>query len=201
MIPPTISDQPPYSSLASLRLCVEKNAVPVPLPRLFACLILSLIAGCAKQADLPDVIVSAASKEEFTRFRADLGARFTPEQLQDFDTATQELQLDAMNRDIATAAGREADMLRVANGQTVHAVTLLGWQARQARFQREIAEISRMIAHDGQQAAKTAASGTPESVARRLGSEKEVLAKLQQNLAGTETHLTGLGAGPKPPGN
>src|SRR2546422_937713 len=124
------------------------------LPRLLLALSLALAAGCAKPPDLPDIPVSATSKEEFTRFRANLGARFTPEQLKDFDTATQELQLDAMNRDIATAAGREEDMVHVANGKTVHAVTLLGWQARKVRFLREIAEINRMIAHDEQQAAK-----------------------------------------------
>jgi hypothetical protein len=155
-------------------------------------LVVVLLGGCAKPADLPDIIVSAASPGEFTRFRAELDTRFTPEQLKDFDTATQELRLDAMNRDVATAAAREEDMVRVANGKTVHAVTLLGWQARKARFLREIAEISRLLDHDEQQAAKTAATGTPESVTRRLGSEKEVLAKLQHNLADTEARLAEL---------
>jgi len=167
--------------------------VPVPLLRLLLVLLLGLLAGCTKPPDLPDITFSVSSKEEFTRFRADLGTRFPPEQLQDFDTAIQELQLDAMNREIATAAGREADMLRVANGKTVRVVVLLGWQARKARFLREIAEITKMIDHDEQQAAKTAAAGTPESVTRRLGSEKEVLAKLQHNLAGTEARLTEFG--------
>lgn len=160
--------------------------------RFLIALTLGLLAGCTKQADLPDIIVSAASPGEFARFRADLGTRFAPEPLQDFDTAIQELQLDAMTREIPTAAGREADMLRVANGGTVHAVTLLGWQARKARFLREIAEISRMIDHDEQQAARTAATGTPETITRRLGSEREVLAKLQANLAATESHLAEL---------
>lgn len=153
---------------------------------------LGLLAGCAKPADLPDITVSAASSSEFTRFRADLGTRFTPEQLKDFDTATQELQLDAMHREIATAAGREADMARAVNGNTVHAVTLLGWQARKARLFREIAEITRMLEHDLKQAAKTAATGTPDSITRRIGSEKEVLAKLQHHLAETEHRLAGL---------
>ena len=151
------------------------------------------LAGCAKQTDLPDITVSATSPGEFIRFRADLGTRFTPEQLKDFDTAMQELQLDAMNRDVATAAAREEDMVHVAQGKTVRAVTLLGWQARKARFLREIAEITRMIEHDEQQAARTAATGTPETVTRRLGSEKDVLAKLQPNLAETEHHLAELG--------
>jgi len=164
----------------------------MPLPRFPSIVILGLLAGCAKPADLPDITVSAAAPGEFASFRADLATRFPPEQLRDFDTATQELQLDAMNRNVATAAGRELDMLAVANGKTVHTVVRLGWQARKARFLREIAEISRMIDHDGQQAARTAAAGTPESVTRRLGSEKEVLAKLQANLAETEARLAVL---------
>jgi hypothetical protein len=151
-----------------------------------------LLGGCAKPADLPDIIVSASSKEDFTRFRADLGTRFAPEQLKDFDTATQELQLDAMNRDIPTAEGREADMLRVANGKTVHAVTLLGWQARKARFLREAAEINRMLEHDLKLQADTAATGTPPAVTSRIGSEKQLLAQLQGKLAETDRRLAEL---------
>lgn len=148
-----------------------------------------IFAGCAKPVALPDVVVSAATKEDFTRFNADLGQRFMPEQLQDFDTAVQELQLDAMHRDIATAAERETDMLAVVHGKTVRAVTLLGWQARKARFQRELAEITRMLEHDLKQAAKAPPS---DSLARRIGSEKEVQAKLQASLAETDRRLAGL---------
>jgi hypothetical protein len=156
------------------------------------------LAGCTKPAALPDITVSASSPGEYTRFRADLGTRFTAEQLTDFDTAIQELRLDAMHRDVATASGRELDMLAVANGKAVRAVTLLGWQARQARLLREIAEITRMLEHDMKQAEKSAASGTPESILTRIGSEKEVQAKLQHNLAETERRLTELGAtGPR----
>ena len=154
--------------------------------------VLSLLAGCTKPLALPDNIVTASSPGDFARFRADLGTRFPAEQLKDFDTATQELQLDAMHRDIRSSEGREQFMRDVITGKTVHAVTLLGWQARKERFLREIAEIARMIAHDEQQAARTAATGTPETITRRLGSEREVLAKLQANLAATESHLVTL---------
>jgi hypothetical protein len=171
---------------ASLR---EKQTVPKFT--LSFLLVFALLAGCAKQAALPDTVVHAASPGEFARFRADLGTRFPPEQLQDFDTAGQELQLDAMHRDIATAAGREADMLAAVNGQTVHAVTLLGWQARKARFLRELAEITRMLEHDLKQAEKAPPS---ESLTRRIGSEKDVQAKLQRNLAETDRRLAELGA-------
>lgn len=151
---------------------------------------LVFLAGCAKQADLPETVISAPAKEEFARFRADLGARFPGDRLQDFDTATRELQLDAMHRDIAGAEAREADMLRAIHGKTVHAATVLGWGARKARFLREIAELERMLAHDLKQPPTDAAL-------RRIGSEREVLAQLQVNLQATETHLEELNR-PKP---
>jgi hypothetical protein len=164
---------------------------------LVACLLtvvcLGSLAGCTKPADLPDIIVSAPSPAGFTRFRADLGARFPADRLKDFDTATQELQLDAMNRDVATSEARELDMLGVVNGKPVHAVVLLGWQARKARFLREIAELDRMLQHDLQQQARTAATGTPGSVLSRIQSEKEVIARIQHNLAETERRLAELG--------
>jgi hypothetical protein len=152
-------------------------------------LLLGFLAGCTKQADLPDIVVAASSHEEFIQFRSALGTQFSAGRLQDFDTATRELQLDAMNRNIAAADAREAEMLRAANGKTVHAVTVLGWGARQARFLREIAEITRMLDHDR-------AQPPTESVTRRVGSEKEVLAQLERNLADTERHLAELQATP-----
>jgi hypothetical protein len=159
-------------------------------------LVIVLLAGCAKPPDLPDVVVTASSSSEFTRFRADLGARFPAPRLKDFDVATQELELDALARQVASAADRETDMLRAINGQTIHAATVLGWTARRARFLREIAEITRMLDHDLKQAERTAAAGTPESITRRIGSEREVLAKLQANLADTERRLAELGSTP-----
>ena len=155
-----------------------------------------LFAGCAKPADLRDITVNAASPDDFARFRAELGARFTPEQLKDFDTATQELQLDAMNRDVPTTAAREADMLAVVNGKTVRAATLLGWQARKARFLRETAELTRMLNHDLALQAKAGAD-TPASVLARIQSEKEVVAGIQRHLAETENRLAGMR--PTPP--
>jgi hypothetical protein len=151
--------------------------------------VLAVLAACAPPKDLPDLVVTAGSREEFTRFQADLNARFPAERLKDFETATRELQLDAMNRDIASAEAREADMLRAVNGKTVHAVTVLGWGARKARFQREIAEITRLLERD----LKLPPS---EAVNRRLGSEHEVLAQLEKNLAETERHFAELQSSP-----
>jgi hypothetical protein len=159
------------------------------LPRwLIVGLILAILAGCAKAPDLADVTVAAASPSDFTRFRTELGARFPADRLADFDTATKELQLDAMER-FASAAEREADMLRVAHGKSVHAVTVLGWQARRARFLREIAELNRLLERDLQQQARTAATGTPTSVLDRIASERQVLDQLHGNLAATDSRL------------
>jgi hypothetical protein len=155
-----------------------------------------IFAGCAKPVDLPDVVIDAASPAEFTRFRDELGTRFPAERLKDFDVATQELQLDAMARDVVSPAAREADMLRAINGKTIHAATVLGWGARKSRFIREIVEITRMLEHDLKQAEKTAATGTPESVTRRIGSEREVLAQLRAGLAETERRLAGFKPAP-----
>jgi hypothetical protein len=153
--------------------------------RFIPLLLLCLLGGCAKETDLPETIVAASSHEEFAQFRSDLGLRFPEERLKDFDTATRELQLDAMNRNIAAADAREAEMLRAAHGKSVYAVTILGWGARKARFLREIAELNRMLEHDLKQP-------PTESAVRRIGSEKEVLAQLERNLADTERHLAEL---------
>jgi hypothetical protein len=124
-----------------------------------------------------EIIVSAASAEEFARFRADLGTRFTPEQLQEFDTAIQELKLAAMNRGITT----EASMLAVANRNIFSDVVVLGWRARKDRIIREIPGAIRLVNQDMAEATKTAATGTPEDFTRRLATEKETLAKLRHD--------------------
>ena len=144
------------------------------------------------EAAKAEIIVSAASAAEFARFRADLGARFTPEQLQDFDTAIQELQRDAMNRGKATAADVEADMLAVVNRKTFPDAVLLGWRARRVRILREFPEARRLVDQDTAEAAKTAATGTPEAITSRLASEKQALDKLRRDRDDTMRHLNEL---------
>lgn len=162
------------------------------LPRGFIIgVLLFAFGGCAKPADLPDVRVSAPTPGDFTRFRTELGARFPAARLEDFDTAIKELQLDAMQR-LDSAAEREAETLRIADGKSVHAVTVLGWQARRARFLREIAQLDGMLQRDLAHQARTAAAGTPSEILRRIGSEREVLEQLRGNLAATESRLTRL---------
>lgn len=157
-----------------------------------------LAVGCAKKADLPAITVSAANLSEFTRFRSELGGQFPAERLKDFDTAVQELKLDAMNRDVAPAEARELDMLAAINAKSVHAATLLGWQARLARFQREIAEIDALLQYDLKIQQNAGAKGPSATVLARIQSAGNVLSQLQRNAEETERHLKELSASPQP---
>jgi ferritin-like metal-binding protein YciE len=49
-----------------------------------------------------------------------------------------------------------------------------------------------MLEHDLRQAEKAAPAGPSEALTRRIGSEKEIQAKLQRHLAETETRLAEL---------
>ena len=151
--------------------------------------LLGVLASCAKKKDLPEIIVTAADVSEFSRFRSELGDQFPGDQLQVFDTAVQELRLDAMNRDVVTPEAREVDMLAVANGKSVHAVTLLGWQARHARFVRETAMINSMLEHDLKVQRNAGDNGPSATVLARIASAKNVIAQLQANAAETERRL------------
>jgi hypothetical protein len=163
-----------------------------PVPFHLAPADFDLLLKAMVEAAKAEVIVRATSAAEFARFRADLGTRFTPEQLQDFDTAIHELQLDAMNRGKAAAADCEADMLAVVNRKTFPDAVLLGWRARRVRILGEFPEARRLIDQDTAEAAKTAATGTPESVTRRLASEKQALDQLRRDRDDTMRRLNEL---------
>ena len=78
-------------------------------------------------------------------------------------------------------------MLAVASGKTVHAVTVLGWQARKARFLRETAELTRMLDHD---LALQAKAGADTSSAVLAHPERRSHRGIQRNLDETERRLT-----------
>lgn len=164
------------------------------LRRFFVLILLGALAGCAKKVDLPQITVTAADAGEFARFRSELGAQFPAERLQTFDTAVQELKLDAMNRDIATAAAREASVLATINGKSVHAVTILGWEARHARFLREIAFIQGMLDRDLKVQQNAGANGPSAVVLARIQSARNVIAQTQRNAEDAERRLTELRA-------
>ncbi|WP_438481725.1 hypothetical protein [Oleiharenicola lentus] len=154
---------------------------------------LGVFAGCGQKKDLPEITVAANDPSDFARFSSELRAQFPAERLKDFDTAVNELKLDAMNRNVATAEAREQDMVNAVKNKTVHAATLLGWQARRARFAREIAFIDVLLQGDLKQQAKTAATGVPPTVTARIRSAQEMIARLQISLDETERRLTEWG--------
>lgn len=164
------------------------------LHRVLLMLFLAGLVGCTKPVALPETPVRAASAEELAAFRAELGARFGPEHLQAFDTALQELQLDAMNRDVATAGAREAAMRAAVHGKTVRAAEILGWQARRRRILGEIALLTPQLEHDLKRRAETAATGTPQIVLNRIQNVEDILARLRRDLAATEQRLADWGA-------
>jgi hypothetical protein len=157
----------------------------------------SLFGGCAKP-DLPATIVRASSTEESSEFRAELGTRFTAEQLKPFDTALQELELDAMNRDVTPAAARKQDMQAAVNGRTVMEAQILGWKARRSRLLREIAEMTGLLEQNVKLQQKTAATGTPGSVTAHIQNALDIIDRLQRDLADANTLLAAWGAPPTP---
>jgi hypothetical protein len=157
----------------------------------------SLFGGCAKP-DLPAMVVRASSTEELSDFRAELGARFSGEQLKPFDTALQELELDAMNRDVAPAAARKQDMQAAINGRTVMEAQILGWKARRSRLLREMAEMTGLLEQNRKLQQKTAATGTPVSVTAHIQNALDIIDRLQRELADTNALLTAWGAAPSP---
>lgn len=148
------------------------------------------LVGCAKRVEWPDIIVKASSPAEYADFRAELSGRYPADQLQALDTATQELKLDALNRDVRVA-GRDADMCAKIDGRTIQVALVLGWRARQARFKRELDEVQKIL--EDVQAAKdrSVANGTPlaASVPAQIQSAGAVIDQLNRNLAETERQL------------
>lgn len=168
------------------------------LRRLFVVVLVGLLASCAKPA-LPDVVVRAATSSELASFRADLGTRFAADQLEPFDIALQELQLDAMHREITPPAAREADMLAAINGKTIRAAQLLGWMARRARLLRETALFSTMLKRDLKTMDEAPATGPSQTFSNRIQNAQDILARLQHDLADTDRRLADWGAGPAKP--
>jgi hypothetical protein len=150
------------------------------------------LAGCAKP-DLANSVVRAGSEEELAAFRAELVANFGTGALAAYDVALNELQLAGMDRGLATAADRAAAMRAQVHGRTVHAVEILGWQARRARLLSEIRQLTEIRDHQIAVREKTAATGTPRAVHDRIASAEEVLTKLRRHLGETAQQLSAWG--------
>ena len=152
--------------------------------------------GCAKPPDLPDIPVNAATPADFLRFRTtELGERFPPDRLGGLRYGHQRAAASTPLQRSATAAAREADMLRVATGEILGPRRHGSWAGKPAAraSSSEIAELDGMLQRDLQQQARTATTGTPDAVVRRIGSEREVLVQLHGNLAATDARLASAG--------
>lgn len=162
---------------------------------LTSCLALLLLAGCAKP-DLPDTIVRAGTEQEFATFRTELSLSFEASRLESFATALQELQLAGMENH-PTADARAAAMRSQIHGRSVRAVEILGWQARHARFQSEIAGMMPTLEHD-LRTREREGTATPANVLTRIQNVEDLLRDIRRHLAETEAQLAAWGAKPMP---
>lgn len=147
-----------------------------------------LQAGCGQKPPLPDTVVQAGSDQELKRFREDLGARFAADELATFDTALQEIRLEALNNDVSPASAREIYLREAVDRRTVREVTRRGWEARRARFQAETAYLDGLLQQDLARQQKT----PTDNIAARIASAREVLARLERDLQATEAQLAKL---------
>lgn len=158
-----------------------------------AAVVLTCLAGCSRPA-LPETVVRAGSADELAAFRAELGRRFAAAELAAFDTALQELRLEALNKDVSPASARDAYMRELVHGRTVAAAQVRGWQARRARLLGEIAYLEGLRQHDLARREKT----PTDSITARIESAGEVLERLRRDLNATEAQLAAWGAAAEP---
>lgn len=156
-------------------------------------LALLVLAGCAKP-DLPTSPVRAGTTEELAEFRTEMIQEFGAGSLANFDIAIQELQLDAMERGIPTASAREGEMRSRVNRKTVRATEILGWKARAARLQREMALMRGLLDRDQKKEAEAKTQAGKLDAATHVRNEQDILARLEAQLAETQQHLKEWGA-------
>lgn len=171
--------------------------MPRRITPILALAAVAALAGCTRK-DLPEITVKAATPEEFASFRADLVTEFGAERLKHFDTAVQELKLAAMNRGVAGVAAREAEMCVAINLTTVRQAEISGWKARRQRLLDEIAEITKLLERDARVQVHGTTAASKQAATGRMQTEKDILARLRQDLADTERQLTEWGAPPGP---
>lgn len=162
--------------------------------------VVSLAFLCAVSACAPKPLaerpVHAASADTFADFRAKLGADFAAEQLKDFDTAVQELKLDAMNSGVAGVAAREEKVFAMMNGKSVREVEVLGWQARHRRLNAELADMEQRLAHDSALQAKAVSADSVKYFSNLINNEQDLVAQSKRNIADTEAKLQSWNAKP-----
>jgi hypothetical protein len=148
----------------------------------------ALLVACGRTPALPETPIRAGSDRELKQFRDELGTRFPAGELAAFDTALQEIRLEALNRDVSPAAAREDYLRQAINGKTVGEVTRRGWEARRTRFQAEMTYLRGLLEQDLARQQKT----PTDNLASRISSAREVLARLERDLQATEAQLAAL---------
>lgn len=150
--------------------------------------LLYFVSGCSQKA-LLDREVRAGSSEEFMIYRTGLVGEFTPRLLQDFDTAIQELKLDAIAKGVAGAALRDQRIRAAANGKPVHQVLVLGWEARRSRLTNELNEMKERYAHDTKLLARPGSNESTQFLSNVTRNEEDKINQLKSLLGDTEQKL------------
>ena len=164
--------------------------------RFVAPLALLCVASACAPKPLAERPVNAVSADSFANFRTMLGSDFAADQLKDFDTAIQELKLDAMNHGVAGVAAREEKVLALMNGKSVREIEVLGWQARHRRLNAELADMEQRLTHDRALQAKAVSADSVKYFSNLISNEQDLVAQSKRNIAATEAKLQSWNAKP-----
>jgi hypothetical protein len=149
----------------------------------------ALLAGCSKPAP-QDRLVKADSPEQFEQWRSDR-EDWSPQEQQDFDTAIQEIKLDAMNKSSGTMDSRETAMCETVNGKTVRAVEIIGWHDRRDRLAREKKDVETRYAHDSTLKAREDQPDRAQALETTTRNEQAIIAKNTGLIADVDAKLKG----------
>lgn len=176
----------------AFRAAVKTAFAVARIAALFCC----AVPGCS-QKDWLQREVPAASSDELAAFRARLGQEKSADEIKPFDTALQELKLDAMNHGVAGVAAREAQMRAMVAGKPVRDVLVLGWEARQLRLENELKDMSGRLEHDSQLLNKPGGPGPTPFMTNLIKNEQDIVAQLKRDLAQAQARLAewGVAAG------
>lgn len=151
-----------------------------------------MIVGCGSKNPM-DLEVKAASADEFSAFRERVSSQLTADQRTWFDTAVQELKMKAIDEGVKGIEGREQSVRAAMNGKSVRETIVLGWKARIARLEGELKDMEQKYAHDSQLKPSPDNAQAVRQVAIATQNEIDIMARLKQNIADSETVLKALG--------
>ncbi|HYC72079.1 MAG TPA: hypothetical protein VEB66_12775 [Opitutaceae bacterium] len=164
--------------------------------RFLPALLLVALCGCGRPPELADLVVRAGSDRELKAFRDEVGRRFPAAELANLDAALKEIRVEALERDISPADAREEYLRAAVHGRTVAEVLVRGWAARRARLEVERRYLDDLLRQDlGRQE-----KAPSESLAARIGAAREVLGRVERNLAETEAQLAAWARAGRGPG-